>query len=81
MYYTYKWRKEKLETREKVIIEWGRQSHKKSAPPNQKIFFHYKLQDLRVFWTFEQLSIACGARVMLTQSHVRSGCFVANCLI
>jgi len=29
---------------------------------------------------FEQLSSAFGARVTLSQSHVRSGCFGAKCL-
>jgi len=53
----------------------------KNPHPQPKIFVNAKYRTCRVFWAFEQLSTAFSARVMLTQSHVWSGCFGANCFI
>jgi len=50
-------------------------THKKMCNPNQKLFFIANYKTCQVFWAFEEHSTAFGARVTLTQSQVRSGCF------
>jgi len=58
----------------KVLHLWCH-SKNQLQPPTKKFFIIAYHKTCQVFWTFEQLSTAFGARVTLTQSHMQSGCF------
>jgi len=64
----------------KVLHSW-RHSQKTCTPQPKKIFVSANYKTCRIFWHFDQVRNANWSGDILTQSHVRSSCFFANCLI
>ena len=51
-------------------------THKKPAPPNQKIFSSANYKTCRIFWHFDQVRNPYRSGDIPAQSHVQSSCFL-----